>query len=371
MTVDHALRPGSADEAETVAHLCAGLGIRHRTVIWTGDKPARGVAAAARLARYRLLAEAASDMGATIVFTGHTADDQAETVLMRSQRGSGRGLAAMAPATAFDSRIWLLRPLLGTRRRSLRDWLTAEHHGWSDDPTNVDLRHERPRLRVAFAADPQAFRGALDVAGKEGEARRALGVRAGALIRSFSAHVADGLYRLDAELLDSPDRDAMVYAMRLLLATVGGRSDLPPLAATTRLVAELAISPVRRVLSRTLVDRRRDAIWLLRERRAMPPPTEASAETFWDGRFRLATVSGPAATSPACEPAADTPAALLRQARAVEPPAINGYVFLPIVAPFALFLPSHDWPVAQALAALRGASLPGPPPLHEHNAMEA
>src|SRR5690242_10953569 len=97
VTVDHGLRPEAAREARSVKELARALDLPHRTVRWTGVKPVSGVPAAARAARYRLLARAARSEGAAHILTAHTRDDQAETLLMRLLRGSGiAGLSAMA-----------------------------------------------------------------------------------------------------------------------------------------------------------------------------------------------------------------------------------------------------------------------------------
>ncbi|OYU89853.1 MAG: tRNA lysidine(34) synthetase TilS [Bradyrhizobiaceae bacterium PARB1] len=148
VTVDHGLRQESASEARAVARLAVSLGVPHRTLRWTGDKPAAGLPAAARNARYALLARAARAAGATHVVTAHTRDDQAETVLMRMARGSGlAGLAAMTAQTERDG-IRIARPLLQVSKAALIATLDKAGIAYVVDPTNADPHFTRPRLRA-------------------------------------------------------------------------------------------------------------------------------------------------------------------------------------------------------------------------------
>jgi tRNA(Ile)-lysidine synthase len=150
-TVDHGLRLGSRAEAKAVGALARRLGLTHEILPWRGAKPTTGIEAAAREARYRLLAELARRLGADAIATAHTLDDQAETVLMRLAAGSGpAGLAGMR---ALDLRhgVVLLRPFLGVRKARLLATLARAGIGWVDDPMNADPAFARARLRAAGA----------------------------------------------------------------------------------------------------------------------------------------------------------------------------------------------------------------------------
>ena len=164
VTIDHGLRPESAGEAAAVAALCAGRGIAHETRRWEGWDEAGNLQGRARQARRALIAGWARGRGIGAVALGHTLDDQAETVVLRLARGSGvDGLAGMAAVVRAEGVLWL-RPLLGVRRAALRGWLEAEGMGWSEDPSNLDLRFDRdPRPRGAAGA-----RGARHRAGAAG-----------------------------------------------------------------------------------------------------------------------------------------------------------------------------------------------------------
>ena len=150
-TVDHGLRPESSEEARAVAALSARYGIPHRTLAWTGVKPTHGIQAAARAARYALLADHATAIGAERVLTGHTRDDQAETVLLRLLAGSGpAGLAGMRPERRLSGDVRLARPFLTIPKADLIAYCEARALGFARDPSNRDARFARVRLRDAM-----------------------------------------------------------------------------------------------------------------------------------------------------------------------------------------------------------------------------
>ncbi|MHA6642963.1 tRNA lysidine(34) synthetase TilS [Mesorhizobium sp. A623] len=388
VTVDHNLRSGSAAEAQAVGRLCAERGIAHLTVAWTGPKPSSGVSVAAREARYRLLARAACDAGIGIVLAGHTADDQAETVLMRQARlaadarTGARGLAGMAPATLYDWKTWIVRPLLGTRRAALRDFLRGEGTGWADDPTNLDPAYERPRIRALI--DGRGFAQAIALAGREAAARETASLGAAALVRAFASQPAAGLVRLDPAFAKG-DESAAIVALRVLLATMGGVSFPPDEARAAALLARFGGTPFRATLSRAVVDVRRAGIFLYRELRDLPAAAPAFDGMVWDGRRRIrlpdsftASIVAPAGSSAQSSGLSgqnDVPASLFRAAHAAEPVfsgnsaeqgSSSGHLrhglISPVVAPFARFLPGFDLALAAAVAALVGAPpLPASP----------
>jgi tRNA(Ile)-lysidine synthase len=152
-TIDHALRPDSAGEPEMVAQLCEQLGVPHATltVRWR-EPPVTAIQERARRERYRLLGFWAEEQGLQAIATGHHADDQAETLLMRLMRGAGvRGLAGMRPRSiAPGTEVRLLRPLLGWRRSELQQLCADAGLTPIADPSNMDEKFERVRVRRAL-----------------------------------------------------------------------------------------------------------------------------------------------------------------------------------------------------------------------------
>ena len=153
--VDHGLREESVRDAEFVQAL--GVRLEVPVVVERVEVGPGSVEAAARDARYAALEAWADRLGADRIAIGHSADDQAETVLMRLLDGAGvRGLAGIPPR-----RGRVIRPLIETRRHVLREALTAAGLNWVEDETNRDpkflrnrIRHELlPLLAASYATD--------------------------------------------------------------------------------------------------------------------------------------------------------------------------------------------------------------------------
>ncbi|MDG4784276.1 tRNA lysidine(34) synthetase TilS [Micromonospora sp. WMMD961] len=149
VTVDHGLQDGSAERAEAVAAWASGAGFTATSVVRV-EVAGRsgGPEAAARDARYEALAEAARQHDAVAVLTGHTRDDQAETVLLALARGAGpRGLAGMPVRRELDG-VPLLRPLLEIGRDQTRAACAVLGLRPWQDPHNTDPSYARSRVRA-------------------------------------------------------------------------------------------------------------------------------------------------------------------------------------------------------------------------------
>jgi tRNA(Ile)-lysidine synthase len=226
VTVDHGLRSDAAREARDVKRLARMLDLPHRTVRWLDAKPKTGLPAAARTARYRLLAQVARASGATHILTAHTRDDQAETLLMRLLRGSGiAGLSAMARESERDG-VVLARPFLDVSKSQLVATLKKTKIGFADDPTNRDLNFTRPRIRAVMpvlAAEGGDIRNLTRLASRLARANAAVEVLVDGAERYLELRERDA----PRPSLDARDFDAAAFAampeeirVRLLLRAI-------------------------------------------------------------------------------------------------------------------------------------------------------
>lgn len=152
-TVDHGLRPESAAEAAMVASICARIGMPHEALVVTVGNGKAGIQGEARGARYEALRGWCERRGLPVLLTAHHQDDQAETLLMRLQRGAGiAGLSGIRPRRSLGPGVTLARPLLGWRKAELAAIVAQAGLAAADDPSNRDERFDRTRVRALLAA---------------------------------------------------------------------------------------------------------------------------------------------------------------------------------------------------------------------------
>jgi tRNA(Ile)-lysidine synthase len=280
LTVDHRLQPQSRAWTEACGALAGRLGAGFRALAWEGDKPAQGLPAAARAERHRLLADAARDLGARVILVGHTADDVAEARAMRQAGSSTPEPREWSPSPAWPQGrgLFLARPLLGSRRAALRDWLALRGESWIEDPANADPRFARARARAALAGGGRIGRlEALPLA--QAEAWRVDPWGGITLPRAAVAEaVEDGAERL----------------LAIACVCAGGGARPPAAAARAGLAARLrGAGPVVATLAGARVEADDVEVRIEREageirRTGLQPLTLTPGQAVvWDGRFEV------------------------------------------------------------------------------------
>jgi tRNA(Ile)-lysidine synthase len=364
-TVDHGLRPGSRAEAERAGALAEWLSIPHHTLAWEGEKPATGIQAAARTARYGLLKDLALSLDADLIVTAHNLDDQVETLAMRQARNP-EAVTGMSDAVLIERRIWALRPFLGVRRAAIRDYLTQCGIGWIDDPSNDNEAFERVRVRKSL--DPS---GAVADFAALREARRALAEEAAAFLME---HVV--IHSARVAMLDlsgyQPETPAHLQAVLHLLAFTGGRTHIAGRDAAQRISTFLAERRQSRLTAeRVVLDRRGDRLFMTREKRSLPSAIiQPGSSVLWDHRFHIENrgtdavmVSSRGGDGRGMPLIADTlpedlPKSVRQCALATEPVLPEGEIGMlavePIPANFVHFLPRDLLAIGNALAILNG-----------------
>ncbi|MFY7951741.1 MAG: tRNA lysidine(34) synthetase TilS, partial [Armatimonadaceae bacterium] len=154
--LNHGMR---GDQAKADARWVRDLADSYGVPSEIGERPLAGAnEAEARASRYDFLLECARRLDCRQIATGHTADDQAETVLMRVLRGtSPDGLAGIPQARELAPGIRVVRPMLGIRRSAIEAFVAAAGVEPRHDPTNDDMRYVRGRLRAAWGAWESGF----------------------------------------------------------------------------------------------------------------------------------------------------------------------------------------------------------------------
>ncbi|QQR68435.1 MAG: tRNA lysidine(34) synthetase TilS [Alphaproteobacteria bacterium] len=309
LTVDHALRRGSADEADQVASWCAAIGVAHEILVWHHDEPVVShVQERARAARYRLLTERCQALEIDALLVAHHGDDQAETVLMRLCKGSGvDGLAGMSDDQTLWTRqarpIRLLRPLLSYTHADLLGYCKAQGQTWIEDPSNHNPRFARSRLRAArevLEAEGLSNANLLRLAHRAAIAARSLDQIARAALEKYAEVTPFGEVRFPSDILHLATEEV---SLRILAKAIdwASRPERPVPRESLEALRDDLISrrdsAPDRTLSGCLVRMRRGFVDLAREPAAIDDHAilEPGERLLWDRRF---LVTYPAKTGP-------------------------------------------------------------------------
>jgi tRNA(Ile)-lysidine synthase len=287
LTVDHGLRPESADEAKQVGLWLAARGIDHRILRWGGDKPSTAIQTKARQARYDLMEEWCRLNDVTTLAVGHQRHDQAETFLLRLMHGSGLdGLASMAAKRRLGD-VSLIRPLLSVSKQRVLATLAERDQPFIADPSNRNPKYERVRVRRLMdeiAVSEEAIAATVKTLGQTRASMERVMDRAETLLVSrdpmgFAVVDYQGLLQLPAEIA--------VRVMSRLIRQIGGKRYPPNMDCVLRLLIKGTGT-----LSGCRIEQRPDGVSLLcRENRGIEPlkPVIPGGRVEWDGRFIIDT----------------------------------------------------------------------------------
>lgn len=299
LTVDHGLRPESGDDVAFVKEAAMARGFRAEGLKLeglAGLMPGSGLQARARETRYEALAAAMGRFDAVALLTGHTLDDQAETLLMRLKRGSGvQGLAAMRPVRQLHG-VTVRRPLLSHSRQEVRAWLKGRNVSWREDPGNENEDFERVALRRLLSE--------LD---DTGEVTRLIGLSArrlqrvqvalDALVREFirekvTSDVAGFLDATAADFLALAD-ELQCQVLERMLNAFGSAVRLAKIESAVRKMTQMK-EGARHAVGGVIIRREARAFRLYREadRQAVTPVIvkvgpKRLDDVIWDRRVKL------------------------------------------------------------------------------------
>ncbi|MBL4639918.1 MAG: tRNA lysidine(34) synthetase TilS, partial [Kordiimonadaceae bacterium] len=295
ITVDHALRDGSAAEADWVARYCAANNIPHVTLTWEGDKPTANIQAGARDARYSLMMNWCREKHVQYIATAHHQDDQAETVLLRLARGSGvYGLAGMAPTRDLGDGIILVRPLLDVPKKDLLDTLGDIGQDWLEDPSNQSEAYDRVRIRNFLKAPPVEGLSAKRIAATAARMRRsrdALEYYEGQWLKTAVTVHDEAYIFLKPSLLSSEPEEVVLRGLASICRHVSGEGYVPRMEKLLRLRNALG---AENFLGHTLYGVKfspyeNGTVMGTRELAAAQAPCALKHKQIWDKRFAIET----------------------------------------------------------------------------------
>jgi len=285
LVVDHGLRDGSAQEALLTQERLLETGIQSVVLRWQGAKPKSGIQARARVARYQVMNDWCRDNNVLHLLTGHHANDQAETFMMRVQRGSGPdGLAAMAVVRMLPA-CQIIRPLLGFPKERLVATLRNAGMSWVEDPSNTDIKFDRVRVRRVLEEQAPDIQGIALGTARFRRARFALEAQVSEWFAQFVDLRPEGFLQFSTSNLNAANSEIRLRILSRAITAMGGRLYPPSIDSVERLDRDLRIGKAGTLggVRAVLID---DNVVVCREARNLPLAIAIGDKPFhWDHRF--------------------------------------------------------------------------------------
>jgi tRNA(Ile)-lysidine synthase len=293
LIVDHRLRDDSTIEAEAVLGRAQHLGVEAVILTRDGDTIVSNIQAQARAARYRLLTDWCARNGNLHLLLGHHRDDQAETLRMREERGSGDdGLAGMPPVLEYSG-VRLLRPLLQLKKSRLRATLAEFNVMAVEDPSNLNLRFDRVRTRqsIATEADREILSNRAD---RYGVVRFHRDEATATHFARSTEFYPEGYAILDPHLWCQGVDGIGLRALSALCAMIGGRGHPPHRKKVERLQEAILRDAIGggRTMSGCRIVPSKGKLLVLRELELIERAARLDGELLWDGRYRVELTTG-------------------------------------------------------------------------------
>lgn len=294
LVVDHGLRPESGAEAELTLKRLGAMGIKAEGLAWQHEEmPSANIQAAARETRYKLMSERCRELGIKVLLTAHHMDDQAETFLLRLNRGSGlAGLASMASKRDLEEGLVLARPLLGYVKQELIDVLRVNSVDWIEDPSNTSESFDRVKARQLLRDPPLSGLTAqrlAQTANALGRARRAIEFYVARWLEDHVEFHEAGYACFSARSLDKVPEEIGLRALAHLIRFGSGQAYGPRFEKLERLREDLS---QQEFAGATLSGARfvrggEGVVLVVRELAAAVPRAAIARTTIWDGRYRV------------------------------------------------------------------------------------
>ncbi|MBL0318101.1 MAG: tRNA lysidine(34) synthetase TilS [Alphaproteobacteria bacterium] len=297
LTVDHALRPESNQEALIVAKLLKSHHIDHHILAWEHPPVRHNIQAQARDARYQLMCSWCADHNIPILMTAHHRDDQAETVLSRLFRGSGVTGMAGIPVESTRYGIRIIRPLLGIPKQQLSHYLSENQISWIEDPSNENLHYDRVKIRKLLThlePDLQVSTGLIksrlaDHARHMGRVKDYLEQQTVMALKPAEFNHEFGFASISNSHWLSLHLEIQYRVISSLLNQVSHQEIAPRFDSLERLCHSFAnASALQATLHGCIVYRHKDTLYIIREPAAIASVSiDIPTPIQWDNRFHL------------------------------------------------------------------------------------